>query len=515
MTTPHRSRLLALWASAAFALTACGGGGGSSDGNVSPVPPPPPPASGTPPGGGVGGGGGGGADTVVPTATLTAPAAFADGLTGTLQVTVDAADNIGVASVEFQVDGIAVGSPDSSAPYAVNVATADHAAGQHVVRARARDAAGNVSAWSTATVRFGGTTAIAKGFTKTDNWATGLTAATAFAQLPDGRLLVAQQTGQLRMVKNGQLLADPVRTFSVDSRGERGLIGVAVHPDFNLGGGWVYVHYTSLDNGAHNRVTRINLAGNSDVALGEEIVTELPPLSAAENHNGGAIHFGADRKLYVAVGDNADRTKAGDLDSVFGKILRFNEEGDFVNKTSPADNPYPSRAGQAKAIWARGLRNPFTFGIQPGTGTLYINDVGENTWEEINIGAKGAHYGWPATEGPTTNTNYTAPVFAYRQTETSPPGIGPGGFFTGQSIVGAAFYPAGGSFPAAYHGGYFFADFVTRFVGRLDPANGHAAYAFARLPQGQNPVDVLAGSDGALYVLGRSAITRITRITAP
>lgn len=500
MTTASRTRLLALWASGAVVLSACGGG---SDGIPAPVPSPPPPASGTPPGGVDGGGGGGGSDKVLPTAALTAPAALADNLTGTLQITADAADNIGVASVEFQVDGIAVGSPDTAAPYAVTVNTADHAAGQHIVRARSRDAAGNVSAWSAATVRFGGTTAIAKGFTKTDNWATGLTAATAMAQLPDGRLLVAQQTGQLRMVKNGQVLADPVRSFTVDSRGERGLIGVAVHPDFDLGGGWVYVHYTSPDNGAHGRISRINLAGNSDVALGEEIVMELPTLSSALNHNGGAIHFGADRKLYIAVGDNADGTRASDLDQVFGKILRINEDGTF-----PSDNPYFSRAGQAKAIWARGLRNPFTFGVQPGTGTLYINDVGENTWEEINIGAKGAHYGWPATEGPTTNTNYTSPVFAYRQTETTPPGTGPGGFFTGQSIVGAAFYPAGGAFPAAYHGGYFFADYMTSFLGRLDPANGHAAYSFAKLSQ--RPVDVLAGNDGALYVLGRNTITRIT-----
>ncbi|CAN7229835.1 PQQ-dependent sugar dehydrogenase [Rhizobacter sp. LjRoot28] len=496
MTSPSRTRLLALWASAAVVLSACGGG---SDGIPAPVQSPPPPASGTPPGG-VDGGGGGGSDKVVPTATLTAPAALADDLTGTLQVTADATDNIGVASVEFQVDGITVGSPDTAAPYAVTVNTADHAAGQHVVRARSRDAAGNVSAWSAATVRFGGTTAVAKGFTKTDGWVSGLTSATAMAQLPDGRLLVAQQTGQLRLVKNGQLVPGPLASFTVDPAGERGLIGVAVHPKFSENG-WVYVHYTAVDNGAHGRISRVTMIG--DAAAGEEVLVDLPALQAATNHNGGAIHFGPGDKLYVAVGDNADRTQAGDLDKVFGKILRFNDDGSY-----PADNPYLNRPGQAKAVWARGLRNPFTFGIQPGTGTLYINDVGENTWEEINIGAKGAHYGWPATEGPTDDTSYTSPVFAYKQTATVPPGSGPGGFFTGQSIVGAAFYPAGGPFPAAYHGGYFFADYVSRFVGRLDPANGHAAYSFARLSQ--NPVDVLAGNDGALYVLGRASITRIT-----
>ena len=89
----------------------------------------------------------------------------------------------------------------------------------------------------------------------------------------------------------------------------------------------------------------------------------------------------------------------------------------------------------------------------------------------------------------------------------APPGSGPGGFFTGFSIAGGAFYPDGGSFPAAYRGSYFFADYVSRFVARLDPANGHAAYAFATL--GGSPVDMLVGVDGALYVLTRTGITRI------
>jgi glucose/arabinose dehydrogenase len=497
MTSPSRTRLLALWASAAVVLSACGGG---SDGIPAPVQSPPPPASGTPPGG-IDGGGSGGSDKLVPTATLTAPAALADNLTGTLQVTADAADNIGVASVEFQVDGIPVGSPDTSAPYAVTVNTADHAAGQHIVRARSRDAAGNVSPWSAATVRFGGTASVPKGFTKAEGWVSGLSFATAMAQLPDGRLLVAQQGGQLRLVKNGQLVPGALASFTVDSAGERGLIGVAVHPNFSENG-WVYVHYTAVDNGPHGRISRVTMIG--DAAAGEEVLVDLPALRTATNHNGGAIHFGpSDGKLYVAVGDNADGTQAGDLDKVFGKILRFNDDG-----TYPADNPYLSRPGQAKAIWARGLRNPFTFGIQPSTGTMYINDVGEDTWEEINIGAKGAHYGWPATEGPTDNTSYTSPVFAYKQTAAVPPGSGPGGFFTGQSIVGGSFYPAGGAFPAAFHGNYFFADFVSKFVARLDPANGHAAYAFAKVTD--SPVDVLAGRDGALYVLGRDTITRIT-----
>ena len=102
----------------------------------------------------------------------------------------------------------------------------------------------------------------------------------------------------------------------------------------------------------------------------------------------------------------------------------------------------------------------------------------------------------------------TAPLFAYKHSAASPPGSGPGGFFVGFAITGGAFYPDSGSFPAAYRGNYFFADFVNRFVARLDLANSNAAYAFANLSG--DPVDILAGIDGALYVLTRGSVTRIS-----
>jgi glucose/arabinose dehydrogenase len=287
----------------------------------------------------------------------------------------------------------------------------------------------------------------------------------------------------------------------VDSLGERGLIGVTLHPQF-ANNGWVYLHYT-VPGSPHNRVSRFVAAG--DVADGSEtVVVDLPALSGATNHNGGAIHFGADGKLYVAAGDNADGAKAQDLAHPFGKLLRFNDDGSI-----PPDNPnFGTQSGLARAVWASGLRNPFTFAVQPGTGRIHINDVGQNTWEEINVGSAGANYGWPQSEGPDNLTALiTAPLFAYAQAAASPPGSGPGGFFTGFAIAGGAFYPAGGSFPAAYHGNYFFADFGNRFVARLDAANGDVAYAFAQV--GTSPVDMLVATDGALLVLTRSAVVRI------
>jgi glucose/arabinose dehydrogenase len=261
---------------------------------------------------------------------------------------------------------------------------------------------------------------------------------------------------------------------------------------------------STASGGTHNRISRF--VANGDVSTGvETVLVDLPSLSSATNHNGGAMHFGVDGKLYAGVGDNANSAHSQNLSHPFGKMLRFNDDGSIPN-----DNPFCTTAGQLScAVWARGLRNPFTFAVQPGTGRIHINDVGQGTWEEINLGAPGANYGWPASEGPDNiAAGMTAPLFAYRHSNTSPAGSGPGGFFVGFAIAGGAFYPSSGNFPAAYRGNYFFADYVSEWIGRVDLANGNAAYAFASV--GGSPVDMLAGGDGALYVLTRSAVTRIS-----
>ncbi len=156
------------------------------------------------------------------------------------------------------------------------------------------------------------------------------------------------------------------------------------------------------------------------------------------------------------------------------------------------------------------MRNPYTFAVQPDTGRIHINDVGQDTWEEINLGAPGANYGWPTSEGPhDVGAGVTGPLFAYRHGAASPAGSGPGGFFVGFAIVGGSFYPDAAPFPVGYRNSYYFADYVSQFVGRFDWLN-NAAYAFGTVAG--SPVDLLAGSDGALYVLTR---TEIMRFSAP
>ena len=442
-------------------------------------------------------------DTQPPTIALTAPANLASGLLGTITLSANASDNVGVQSVEFQVDGVPVGAPATTAPYSTSFDTNTLASGQHVVRARARDAAGNVSAWASALVSFGGGRDLPQGFSRVDNWGGSLNNATAIAQAPDGRIFVCEQGGTLQVIKNGTLLGTPFLTLNVDPNGERGLIGIALDPAF-ASNGFVYVYYTTTQNGSHNRISRFTAAGDV-AAAGETVLVDLPVLSSATNHNGGGMRFGMDGKLYVGVGDNANSAQSPDLTKVFGKVLRFNPDG-----TIPGDNPFfGSQSGLARAVWAYGLRNPYTLGVQPGSGRIHINDVGESKWEEIDLGAPGANYGWPSSEGPSNVTaGITGPIFTYRHGATSPPGSGPGGFINGFAITGGAFYPSSGPFPAPYRGNYFFADYVSGFVALLDMGNGNVGYSFASGLA--SPVDMLVGSDGALYVLTRSGVTRFT-----
>src|SRR5437762_2352111 len=233
---------------------------------------------------------------------------------------------------------------------------------------------------------------------------------TAMDFAPDGRLFVCQQNGQLRVIKNDVLLATPFLSVTVDPGGERGLLGVAFDPGF-ANNQWVYIYYTVPGPPAHNRVSRFTASGDVAVPGSETVILDLNSLSSALNHNGGAIHFGLDGKLYIGVGENADSANSQTLTTLLGKILRVNPDGSI-----PTDNPfYNTATGVNRAIWALGLRNPFTFGIQPGTGRFFINDVGADLWEEINDGVAGANYGWPGCEGVCASPNpaFRDPIYRY------------------------------------------------------------------------------------------------------
>ena len=325
---------------------------------------------------------------------------------------------------------------------------------------------------------------------------TGLSAPTALAFLPDGRIIVTEQAGQARLVVDGALQTAPLLSMTVDARGERGLVGVAVHPNFSENG-YVYFYHTVPGTtvpvaAAYNQVTRFTMVGNAIDPATATTILVLDDLGTRTNHNGGGMLFGADGKLYVAVGDARTSANAQSLTTRHGKLLRVNDDGSI-----PADNPTSFAGttgvteGDDRAIFAIGLRNPYRIAVQRNTGRIFINDVGENRFEEINEARAGANYGWPTTEGPTTLPNIDGPKLSYAQDTGTP---------TGCAITGGAFYDAGESgFPAAYDGKYYFTDYCGNWIYFIDPnAAGTPTLFHTGLDR---PVDLAMGTDAALYYL--------------
>jgi glucose/arabinose dehydrogenase len=333
------------------------------------------------------------------------------------------------------------------------------------------------------------------GFTETEV-AGGLTGPAALDIAADGRVFFAEQSGTIRVVQDDHLLSAPFADLSteVDGTGERGMLGIALDPNFNINR-YVYVYYTANAPTSHNRLVRLTAdPTNPNVMVpgSEKVLLEFPSLGSAIWHMGGSVQFGPDGKLYISVGDHQQPTEAQNLTSVFGKILRVNTDGSI-----PSDNPFYSQTtGINRAIWALGLRNPYTTAFQPGTGRFFLNDVGQDTWEEIDDGFAGANYGWPGTEGDFTQGSfptYTRPLYAYQHTATR------------AAITGGAFYnPLTNQFPAQYVGKYFFFDFGSGEMWTLDPAT-RAVTTFATGLIFANGMDV--SPDGSIYYVTRGADT--------
>jgi glucose/arabinose dehydrogenase len=312
---------------------------------------------------------------------------------------------------------------------------------------------------------------------------------TAFAFLPDGRMLVTSRSGKVRVIKNGQLLSTAALDLASNTcpERERGLLGVAVDPEFAVNKR-VYLFYTrkkshcnlhdQSGSGAVNRVSRFTYDTSTD-RLSSEVVLVDHMLSYNGWHNGGDLAFGPDGYLYIAVGDwgaklgqtstgwNNDNARHKSL--LNGKILRV-----LKDTGAPAPgNPWlgggtrrcgdPSKAGKFPAnssepcqeTYAMGLRNPFRMAFKPGTSTLFINDVGQNIggdYEEVNEAKAGADYGWNKNQGPTSDGATKGPLYAYKIGEQV-------GGKACRSITGGTFVPAQ-SWPAAYENAYFFGDYV-------------------------------------------------------
>ncbi len=245
-------------------------------------------------------------------------------------------------------------------------------------------------------------------------------------QVPDdgsGRLFAIEQEGRIRIIQNGQMLDPPFLDLldRVGSQGnEQGLLGLAFHPNFKQNP-YYYVNYTDLNG--NTVIARFTASGNTTDPASEKVLLHIK--QPYPNHNGGEMVFGPDGKLYLGLGDGGSQGdphgNGQNTNVLLGKILRIDvDHGDPY--AIPADNPF-ARGGGLPEIWAYGLRNPWRFSFDPPSGELYIADVGQDLWEEVDVvpaNLGGLNFGWNYYEGlhpyagqPPAGINFTVPVAEY------------------------------------------------------------------------------------------------------
>ena len=308
-----------------------------------------------------------------------------------------------------------------------------------------------------------------------------------------GRLFIVEKGGTIKILdlNSGQVLATPFLTVPVDATSERGLLGLAFDPDYATNGAF-YVYATSTAPSPHNEVWRYHVSGNPNVAAaGRDLILDVGP-STMGNHNAGWMGFGPDGMLYIASGEVGVAANAQDNTNLLGKMLRIDVDAVAPGYQIPADNPFVGQGGGVRGeIWAYGLRNPWRDSFDQATGNLFIGNVGGSAFEEINLGQKGANYGWPNVEGVANDPNFVDPIFAYPH----------GG---GASITGGYVYRGESD---GLNGQYFFADFVQNTVStlRFDGANWVATDRTSQIVPNVSTVDAPAsfGEDarGNLYIV--------------
>ena len=316
-----------------------------------------------------------------------------------------------------------------------------------------------------------------------EEFAGGLDRPTALAFTDhDSRIFIAEKSGQIRIVENGELLTQPFYSVETETRNERGLLGIALDPQFEQNQ-FVYF-YHSIKDKRRNRLVRVTAAGNTARPQSEVELFRTAQMWASW-HNGGAIIFDEKDKLLLAVGDGTGGAgQRPDIDLAL--IVRLNRDGSI-----PEDNPVID--GLQSHLYAWGMRNPYTMASSKLWGKTYFNDVGNEFWEEINELKPGANYGWDAIDGYITSgqsppANYEDPIHVYKHTED---GL--------CAIVGAAFYEPGHySFPTEYHGQYFFMDYCEGIIYYLDPPTGNVKTFATGF---DFPNNLAVDHDGNLFVL--------------
>jgi glucose/arabinose dehydrogenase len=284
------------------------------------------------------------------------------------------------------------------------------------------------------------------------------------------RLFVVERAGMIYVFENDPSvttrslfldIADSVTTVT-----EGGLLSLTFHPQYESNR-YFYVVYTN-EGPRRTILSRFTAdAGNPDVAVptSELRILEIPQVNL--HHKGGRVHFGPDGYLYLSLGDDGSSDRAQNLARIEGKVLRIDVDHPAGGKNYgiPPDNPFAGNPnGWFEEIWAFGFRNPWRFGFDPSTGKLWLGDVGQNAWEEIDAVKKGRNYGWPRMEASsclwppvcdTTGLDIDLPVFAYDHSETGSASITGGYVYRGSSVPSLV-------------GKYVYSDFINGHIWALD-----------------------------------------------
>ena len=388
-----------------------------------------------------------------------------------------------VASYEWDFDGDGV--TDATGP---SVSHTFQSAGTYTVELAVTDDGG---ATATATEQISVTEPSAGTFT-TDQMAGGLDQPVAMEVLPDDRILIVERGGDVLIAEeqgNSLSTSEYLSLSSVSTNGEQGLLGVTIDPNFESNG-YVYLYYTN-ENTDKNQISRfVHQENGGGLQSTADPTTETKIWNSsiqgdATYHHGGGLDFGPDGKLYLSTGEQFTASRAQDLSSTGGKIIRINKDGSI-----PSDNPYvndgdPNTRGD---VWASGLRNPFRAEWDHQTNRFFVAEVGLDTAEDIHLGKAGANYGWPDCEGECSDPAYDDPVYTY-------------GHDVGGSITGGDFY-RGSQFPSEYEGAYFYGDYVSGWIKYLTfDSDGDVTGSHDFKSDANNVVEIDQGPDGSLYYI--------------
>ncbi|HLG18171.1 MAG TPA: PQQ-dependent sugar dehydrogenase [Blastocatellia bacterium] len=324
-----------------------------------------------------------------------------------------------------------------------------------------------------------GSTAAGNTRFRVETFAGGLEVPWSIAFAPDRRVFLTERPGRVRVIENGKLRAEPLATLGdVVSEGENGLMGLALHPQFQSN----HLLYVAYTYGEGNRVRVVRFRETKTALADRNVIIEDIP--AATIHAGCRLRFGPDGKLYITTGDAARREQAQRLDSLGGKILRLNDDG-----TIPTDNPFVNQQRARGEIWSYGHRNPQGLDWQPRTNLMFDTEHGPSGFDgpgggdEINIVEKGKNYGWPVIHHQQTKEGMESPLLEYT------PSVAPA---SGMFYRGSAF--------AEFRGNFFFGCLRGRALVRV-VLDGRKVVSQERLiDQSFGRIrEVAEGPDGAIY----------------